>query len=725
MVLDKKNKRAGRSLLTQSCLLFLAMGLSLAGAGCGSSSKNGNSGEQQPPPPEIVVSISPATAMVTAGQTQQFLASVLNTTNTAVNWTVTGPSGDLGSISDTGLYTAPISVPSGPITITATSVADSTKFATATVTVVASQSQISVSISPTTATVTISQTQQFVASVLNTSNTAVTWKVTGPAGDIGSISDTGLYTAPSIVPSGSVTVTATSVADATKFATATVQVQGYTGMLRYHNDLGNTGQNLNETKLTVSNVNATQFGKLFSYPLDGQSYAQPLYVSDVPVPNKGKHNLLFVATEHDTVYAFDADTQATLWSVNFTNPGAGVTTVPGDELGGGTNPIKPEVGITGTPVIDGNSGTLYVVAMTKENGAYIHRLHALDITSGQEKFGGPVVLQGSVQGKNGQVTFDSKQHLQRPGLLLSGGVVYICFGSYGDFNPYHGWIMGYDVHTLKQVAIFTSTPNGGDSAQGSFWQSGASLSADSDGNIYGIAANGTFDANNGGSDYGESFLKLQPGTLSVIDYFTPFNFQELNDGDIDIGSGGFTLLPDQPGPVPHLGLSAGKEGRIYLLNRDNLGKFQSGSDSQIVQSIPEAIGDFNFPNGHNFSTATYWQGNVYFIGNKDVIKQFALNNGLLSSQPVSSGTHIYGFPGGNMSISANGSQNGIVWAIEAGGANVLHAYDGTDVSRELYNTAQAGSRDQFGTAVRFTVPTVMNGKVFVAGQTELAVFGLF
>ena len=582
--------------------------------------------------------------------------------------------------------------------------------------------EISVSVSPSTAMVTIGQTQQFSASVLNTNNTAVTWTVRGPAGDVGSISDMGLYTGPGRVPSGSISVTATSVADPTKFATATVTVEGYTGMLCYHNDLGITGQNLNETLLSPANVNASHFGKLFSYTLDGQSFSQPLFVPNVPVPNQGVHNLVFAATEHDSVYAFDADTQATLWTVNFTNPAMGVTTVPSDDLANGESPITPEIGITGTPAIDGSSGTLFVVAMTKENGAYLHRLHALDITTGNEKFGGPVVIQASVSGMHGQVVFDSMHQLQRPGLLVSNGVVYICFGSYSDWNPYHGWIIGYDAFTLTQVAVWNTTPNGG---QGAIWQAGASLSADSAGNIFGIVANGTFDADTGGSNYGESFVKLAPATLSISDYFTPFNQDLLNDGDIDVGSAGFTLLPDQPGAFPHLGVSAGKEGKIYLVNRDNLGRHQSGSDSQIVQSIPDALGASTLTNDRNFSTATYWQGNIYFIGNQDVIKHFALTNGLLSISPASSGTHVYGFPGGNMSVSANGSQNGIVWAIEAGGADVLHAYDATDVAQELYNSDQAGSRDHFGSAVRFTVPTVMNGKVFVAGKTELAVFGLF
>jgi len=495
----------------------------------------------------------------------------------------------------------------------------------------------------------------------------------------------------------------------------------------HHNDLGSTGQNLNETVLTPTNVNQTLFGKLFSYPLDGAAYAQPLYVSNVQIFG-GTHNVVYVATEHDSVYAFDADGGATapFWSVNFTNASAGITTVPYTDLGGGLGPIVPEVGITGTPVIGPKSGTLFVVAMTKENGSYVHKLHALDITNGKERSGSPVVIQASVAGtgsgsSGGQIAFQSLYQLQRAGLLLLNGTVYIAFASFDDKGPYHGWILGYDASSLKQVTVWNDTPNG---QKGGIWLSGASLSADSAGNIFAIAGNGTFDANNGGPDYGDSFLKLTPngGTLSVSDYFTPFDQQNLAANDIDVGSAGFTLLPDQPGAVTHMGVSAGKSGKIYLLNRDNLGKFQSGSDSQIVQSIPTALG--SAANDNDYSTATHWQGNIYFIGNGDVVKQFQLTNGQLSTTPVAQGSQQYGYPGGNMSISANGGSGGILWTIEAGGINILHAYDATDVSNELYNSNQAGARDKFGAAARFTVPTVINGKVYVAGKTELAAFGL-
>jgi hypothetical protein len=591
-------------------------------------------------------------------------------------------------------------------------------------------SSVSVSISPGSSSLTIGQSLQFAATVSNTTNTAVTWSVNGTAGGnstVGTISAAGQYTAPGKVPSAPISISATSVADGTKSATASVTVNGYSGMLSWHNDLSITGQNLKETALNTSNVNQNLFGKLFSYSLDGQSFAQPLYVANVPIPGQGTHNVIYVGTEHDTVYAFDADKGGSgpLWSVNFTNPGAGITTVPAADVGGG-GPIAPEVGITGTPVIDGSTGTLYVVAATKENGAYFHRLHALDITSGKEKFGGPAVIKGSVSGtgwgsNNGQIAFQSVIQLQRCALLLSNGVVYVAFASYNDLGLYHGWVMGYDASTLLQTTIWNSTPDG---QKGGIWLSGAPLSADSSGNIFVVVGNGTFDADSGGDDYGDSFVKLTPNgnTLSISDYFTPFDQATLAANDIDLGSSGFTLLPDQPGAVTHLGVSAGKSGKIYLLNRDNMGKFQSGSDSQIVQSISNALG--TQANDNAYSTAVYWQNNVYFVGSQDVLKQFQLSNGQLSVAPIKN-SHVYGYPGANMCISANGSSNGILWVIEASGMNVLHAYDATNVSNELYNSNQApNGRDQFGIAVRFTTPTAINGKVYVAGQTQLAVFGL-
>jgi len=593
-------------------------------------------------------------------------------------------------------------------------------------------SEVAVSVDPPAVSLSVSQTQQFTATVTSTSNKNVTWDVNGVAGGtatVGTISSSGLYTAPAQVPSpAQVSVNATSMADPTKSDSANVTISEiagsgpFTGVLTYHNDNSRTGQNLNESVLSPANVTQSKFGKLFSYPLDGQVFAQPLYVYKVPIDGQN-HNVIYVATEHDTVYAFDADNKASsaLWSVSFLNSAEGVTPIPSSDL---DSPINPEIGVTSTPVIDGNSGTLYVLAATKENGNYVHRLHALDITSGAEKFGGPVVIQGSVPGSgsgssNGQITFQTKIQLQRPALLLSKGVIYLAWASYNDHGLYHGWVMAYDASTLHQIAIWNDTPNG---ERGGIWQSGCGLSADSAGNVYVTTGNGTFDAYAGGTNYGDSFIKLtlNGSSLSVTDYFTPFNQQTLSDEDSDLGSSGLVVLPDQAGVNPYLGINAGKEGKIYLVNRDHLGKFQSDNDSQIVQSIPDALG--TTPDDRNFSSAVYWNGSVYFVGNTDTIKQFQLNNGLLSTSPVSQSSHQFGYTG-TSSISANGSGNGILWTMEAGGS-VLHAYDATNLANELYNSKQAGSRDFFGSAIRFNPPTVANGKVYVAGQTEIAVFGL-
>lgn len=498
------------------------------------------------------------------------------------------------------------------------------------------------------------------------------------------------------------------------------------GMLSWHNDAGVTGQNLKETALTTANVNQSTFGKLFSYSLDDQAYAQPLYVANVTFPGAGQHNAVYVATESNTVYAFDADgaTPAPFWKQSLMP--AGASPVDGTTTGGIGGPITPHVGITSTPVVDGSTGTLYVVSVTQESGGQVHRLHALDITTGNEKFGGPVAIQASVAGtgaasSNGQISFNASLELQRSALALVNGVVYIAWASYQDYGNFHGWVMGYDASTLKQVRVWNATPNG---RAGGVWMAGAAVSSDTSGNLFLVTANGTFDANSGGPDYGDSFVKLTPNGsgFTVSDYFTPFNQALLSANDIDLGSSGLTLFPDQPGSVPHLCVSAGKAGTIHLVNRDSMGKFQSGSDSQIVQSIPNAIG--TLPTDNDYSTAVYWNGNIYFIGDKDVVKQFQLNNGQLSTAPVKLGTSVYGYPGGNMSVSSNGTSNGILWSVEAGGANVLHAYDATDVSKELYNSNQAGARDHFGVAVRFTVPTVINGKVYVAGGSQLAAFGL-
>jgi uncharacterized protein (TIGR03437 family) len=433
---------------------------------------------------------------------------------------------------------------------------------------------------------------------------------------------------------------------------------------------------------------------------------------------------VFVVTEHDSVYAFDADSNsgvnaAPLWHTSFLNPDESVTAIPSPDTG--CNQIVPEIGITGTPVIDPDTGTLYVVAMTKETGKqYVARLHALDISTGAEKPNSPVVIEASVPGSGdggGTVNFDAKLYKQRPGLLLLNGVIYTSWSSHCDLGLYHGWILGYDATTLRQVAVFNDTPNG---SLASFWAGGAAPAADADGNIFVISANGTFDANVDGSDVGESFLKLRTREgLAVVDYFTPFNVKDLNDADQDTGSSGALLLPDSVGSPAHarLMISAGKEGRIYLLDRDNMGKFQSGSDSQIVQSIVGAIGGL-------YGIPVYFNNSVFFSSVGRPVEAFPISGGVLSPSPSSQSSMAFDYPGAVPSISANGSSNGIVWVIETGQGGTLHAYDAANLARELYNSNQNAARDRLGSYVTFSTPTIVNGRVYVGVQGRLHVFGL-
>jgi len=491
-------------------------------------------------------------------------------------------------------------------------------------------------------------------------------------------------------------------------------------VLTYQYDNTRAGANVSESVLTPANVNAAHFGKLFSQAVDGQVYAQPLYVPSVNIAGKGIHNVVYVVTEHDGVYAFDADrTGAPLLQVSFLNAAGGVTSVPASDTNCGQ--ITPEIGITDTPVIDPSSGTMYLVAMTKETTSsgvhYVHRLHALDIASGMERSGSPVVIQATYPGTGeGGTTlvFNPKNYKERPGLALWNGVVYTAWSSHCDIGAYHGWVIGYDAKSLAQTAVYNATPNGN---EGSIWSGGAAPAVDSAGNLYVVTGNGTFDHASGGPDLGESYLKLATGSgLSVADYFTPFNYESLNNGDVDTGSAGVALLGDAAGSAahPHLLVGAGKEGRVYLLDRDRMGGWQSGQDGQIVQSIPGAIGGL-------FGNPEYFNQAVYLCGSGDHLKAFPISQahlGAVSSQSA----ETFGYPGCVPTISANGTVNGIVWILESG--SVLHAYDASNLGTELYNSRQNASRDALGGYVKFSAPMVANGKVYAGTNGTLAVYGL-
>jgi hypothetical protein len=596
------------------------------------------------------------------------------------------------------------------------------------------QAYTGVSISPRVATLTFTRNQQFTAS-----SGSVTWSVDGVVGGAtasGTISPTGLYVPPSSV--GTHTVTATTL-DQSLWGTATVYVTGYPGTFTHHNDNLRTGQNLNETVLTPLNVNPATFGKLFSYPLDGIAFSSPLYVANVSIPGQGFHNLVFVATEHDSVYAFDADglVSTPIWHVSFINPAAGVTTVPSPETGEPLD-IPNEVGITSTPVIDPASGTLYVVAKTKEivggTTSYVQRLHALDITTGAEKFGGPVVIAPVFRGTGadsqaGLVYFDPLLQNQRSALLLANGVVYFGFGAHGNPAAYHGWVLGYMATTLQQVMVYNTTPN---ARAGGVWQAGGGVAADSSGNLYFATGNGTFDANVSGGDYGDSVVKINNSGF-VLDYFTPHEQLTLDTQDIDLGSGGVLLLPDQSGPNPHLLISAGKSGTLYLINRDNMGHFFPNADTQIVQVFPNIFPGGNLDIGNRINPV-YFNGSVYFSVDADNIKMFQLSNGLLSTGPTSQSVDVYMYPGAPLAISANGASNGILWAVQRFGLDatgvgtiapgILRAYDPANLATVLYDSNQAGSRDTMDYAAKFSIPLVANGKVFVGSESQLAAYGL-
>ena len=708
-----------------SAVVLLALGLlSCSGGGGGTS-------PPLPPTPPLVITVSvvPGSTTAMVGTDVQFVAIVANASNTAVDWQVNanpGGNSTVGTISALGHYRAPDTPPNpATVMVTATSQADRTKSATARVTILAGPTNVAVS--PRRVVLTVTQSQQFQVTAQNIGNPNVNWAVDGiPGGNaaVGTISASGLYMPPAA--SGLHNVTATSVADSTQSDTAAVVVSNYPGTFTWRNDSGRTGQNRDELWLSVDTVNQAEFGKLFSYPVDGYIYAQPLYAANLQIPGRGFHNVVYVATQHDSVYAFDADGRSSspLWQVSLINPAAGITTVPSDDVG--STDIIPEIGITGTPVIDTQTGTLYVVAKTKENGAYFQRLHALDIFTGAEKFGGPVVIQASIRGTGdggdgqGNIPFNALIQNQRPGLLLLGGTVYLGFASHGDNGPYHGWLLGYDAATLRQVAVFNDTPDG---FRGGIWQAGGAPSADSSGHIFITTGNGTFDRDTGGADSSDSMLKLNiAGGLTVADYFTPFNQDFLNGGDLDLGSTSLVVLPDQTGTShPHLLLGGGKEGKLYLVDRDAMGNFHIGDDSQIVQSLLVSSDGI-------FGTPAIWENNVYVSGLSNALKAFQLSAGKLSTSPVQQGDTVFGFPGGQPAVSSNGSTNGIVWVLQtdafgASGPAVLRAYDATNVSVEIYDSNLAGARDQPGPAVKFTVPTVANGKVFVGTQNQLTVFG--
>jgi hypothetical protein len=690
----------------------------------------------------ISVSISPNTASVPSGYgTQAFTATATNDfLGRGVTWSLSGAGcsgsacGTLSRITASSVtYTAPLNVPNpANVTLTATSIGDATKSAPATITL--TQGVLTIVLSPKRAAATVSSSPlQFTANIFNDpSNSGVTWQVDGNNGGnsaSGTISATGLYT-PGTQP-GQHTVTAISNANASVSASALMALTDFSGVFTHHNDNARTGQNLKEYGLTPATVNSTSFGQLFSCPVDGYVYAQPLWVANLNVGGTIR-NVVFVATEHNSVYAFDADSPSCiqLWRVNFL--ASGVTTLTSADIQSNTD-IVPEIGITSTPVIDPATNTLYVVPKTREtvgtvsgqtcssgSPCYVHRLHALDLATGAEKLGGPVVITAP--------NFVPLKHLQRPALLLANNTLYLSFGSHGDQCNYQGWVMGYNPATLAQsfaTSLSDARPTAGCN-QGAVWQSGAGPAADASGNVYVVTGNGLYD---GTLNFGDSVVKLSPAG-SILDWFTPFNQSVLAANDVDLGSAGVLILPDSVASAahPHLALATGKISILYLLDQTSMGKFNSASNNDVQEVIPVPPINTTLNDGGNYGVPAYWNGNIYSTGQNFPLSQFQISNGAISTPQSASSSNTFPPRGGIPAVSANGASGGIVWIVDYSGwvnstAAVLDAYDATNVRTLLFSSPVSGAGSA-GPSVKWSVPTVANGKVYIGTQFFFTVYGL-
>ena len=583
---------------------------------------------------------------------------------------------------------------------------------------------------PGSQSVTVGQTATFSVIGAGTAPLSYQWQTNGTA-ITGATASSYTTAATTLADNGSTfKVTVSNAVGTITSAAATLTVSATaaagTDVLTYHNDNSRSAQNLTETVLTPANVNATQFGLLRVLPADGLVDGQPLIASNLSVSGVLR-NVVYVVTENDSVYSYDADTGAALVHVSVL--GSGET--PSDTRG--CSQVVPQIGITSTPVIDrsvGPNGTVYVVAMSKNAaGAYFQRLHALDLVTLAERPNSPVVIQatypGTANNSVGMTSFQPGQYEERAGLLLLSGTVYTAWTSHCDQTPYNGWIIGYDESTLAQSQVLNVTPNG---SEGAIWQAGGGMAADSAGNIYALVANGTFDTTLDASgfpfqgDYGNAFIKLSSASmLQVTDYFDMDNTVAESNGDVDLGSGGAMLLPDQTdstGVARQLAVGAGKDGHLYVVNRSNMGKF-SMSNNAIWEDMPGAL-----PGGI-WATPAYFQGTVYYGDVGGTLKAFGIQQALLGKTPTSQTSISFAYPGTAPAVSANGSSDGIVWAVQNSNPAALHAFAAGNLATELYNSNQAANgRDNFGTGNKFMTPSIANGKVYVGTPTGVAVFGL-
>jgi outer membrane protein assembly factor BamB len=667
------------------------------------------------------VTATPATLSLAAGMPQTVtLMAASSATAGAATVTITGTSGTLSHATSVAVTVVP--PPDFTLTVTPASLA---------VTAGGAAGQVSVradAVNGFTSSVAVA------LAGLPTGVTASPASVTLTPGAAQTIA----LTAAAPVPSSTATVTFTGTASGVTHAASlaltlqAAQAAAAPDVTTYHYNVSRDGLNAKETTLTPANVNATSFGKVNFLTVDGKVDAEPLYLANLTVGGAA-HNVLYVASEHGSVYAFDADSGTQLWKTSVIPTGE----MTSDDHG--CTQITTEIGITSTPVIDrsfGAHGTLFTVGMSKEtNGTYHQRLHALDITTGAETAGSPTEVTATYPGtgdfsSGGNVVFDPGQYAERAALLLSNGTIYTGWTSHCDAGQYTGWVMAYSESTLKQTSVLNLTPNG---KMGSVWMSGNGLAADSSGNLYLLAANGTFDTTltNGmpsNGNYGNAMLKLTNtgGKLTVADYFAEYNTVANSAADLDLGSGGELLFDatDTGGRVHHLIVGAGKDKVIYVGNRDNLGHFNPSNtapNSNLYQMVTGQLA------GLNYTTPAYFNGVLYYGSDGDNLKAFPVTNAVLATTASSHSAATFAHPGTTPAVSANGTKNGIVWAVESGTnqANVLHAYDPTNLANEFYNSNQAGSgRDAFGNGNKFITPLVINGKVYVGTTNGVAVFGL-
>jgi hypothetical protein len=671
------------------------------------------------------ITTQPANVTVAVGQTATFTVVANGTAPLTYQWTKGGM--NVGTNSATYTTAATTSADNGAqVQVTVSNSAGSTPSSVATLTVNAAATKPSITTQPANVTVTVGQTATF--TVVATGTAPLTYQWTKGGMNVGTNSATYTTAATTSADNGAqIQVTVSNSAGSTPSnmvtltVTSTLPPPSSVNVLTYHNDVGRTGQNLNETILTHSNVNSTSFGKKAFLTTDGLVDAEPLYVSNLQIGGAA-HNVVLVVTEHNSVYAFDADTFAQLWKVSMT-PSGETTSDPVN----GCGQVSPEIGITSTPVIDlkaGPNGTIYLVAMTKNGSTYFQRLHALDLTTGADLAGSPVTIQASFPATGGTITFAPKQYKERAALLLLNGVIYTSWASHCDIDPYSGWLMGYSQSSLQQTSVLNITPNG---TRAAIWMAGAGLAADPTGNIYFLAGNGTFDdtLNSSGfpenGDYGNGFIKLSTtgNKLAVADYFNMFNTDSESGADTDLGSGGAMVLPDLQDSAQntwHLAVGAGKDSNMYIVNRDMMGKFNVQNDSAIYQQLNGAL-----PGGV-WAMPAYFNGTIYYGSVGAALQAFPITNAKVAAASSSSSAS-FGYPGSTPSVSANGTSNGIVWAVQNGGPAVLHAYDAGNLATELYNSSQAaGGRDNFADN-KFITPMIANGKVFVGTPTGVIVFG--